>query len=77
MEDKAFVQWVADNIDRNQVTLTGNGTFHGMGVISANTFQMIKDVPVQRLTERRKTSDLLKKGEYQLWDTLEKAVMDC
>ena len=35
---------------------------------------MIKDVPVQRLTERRKTSE---KGEYQLCNTLEKTIMDC
>ena len=61
MEDDTFVQWVADNVDHNKVTLTGKGIFHGMGVISASTFQMIKDVPVQRLSERRKTSDFVKK----------------
>ena len=32
-----------------------------MGVISASTFQMIKNVPVQRLTEKRKASDFAKK----------------
>ena len=31
-----FVQWIADNVDHNLVTLTGKGTFHGMGVISAS-----------------------------------------
>ena len=61
MEDDTFVQWVADNVNHNEVTLTGKGTFHGMGVISASTFQMIKDVPVQRLSERKKTSDFVKK----------------
>ena len=30
----AFVQWVADNVDHNIATLTGKGTFHGMGIIS-------------------------------------------
>jgi len=29
-----FVQWSADNVDHNIVTLTGKGTFHGMGIIS-------------------------------------------
>ena len=29
-----FTQWVADNIDHNICTLTGKGTFHGMGMIS-------------------------------------------
>ena len=33
-KDDQFVQWVADNVDHNIVTLTGKGTFHGMGVIS-------------------------------------------
>ena len=63
MEDKTFVQWVADNADHNQVTLTGKGTFHGMNIISTSTFQMIKDVPVQRITDRRKASDVVKKGK--------------
>ena len=62
MEDKAFSQWVADNVDHNQATFTGKGTFHGIGFISASTFQMIKDAPVQGLTEARKASFLLEKG---------------
>ena len=57
MEDKTFVQWVADNVDHNQVTLKGKGAFHEMGVISASTFQMIKDIPVQSLTDKRKASE--------------------
>ena len=32
--DGAFLPWVADNLDHNQVPLTGKDTFHGMGVIS-------------------------------------------
>lgn len=51
------------NFDHNQVTLTDKGTFHGMNVISTSTFQMIKDVPVQRITDRRKASDVVKKGK--------------
>ena len=36
-----FVQWVADNVDHNLVTLTGKGMFHGMGVISASAITNI------------------------------------
>ena len=36
MEDKAFVQRFADNVDHNQLSVTGKGTFHG--IISASTF---------------------------------------
>ena len=32
-----FTQWVADNVDHNIVTLNGEGTFHGMGLISIST----------------------------------------
>ena len=32
--DGSFCQWVADNVDHNQVTLTGKGTFHGMSFLS-------------------------------------------
>ena len=27
-----FKQWVADNVDHNIATLTGKGTFHGIGI---------------------------------------------
>ena len=28
-----FTQWVADNVDHNVATLSGEGTFHVMGII--------------------------------------------
>ena len=34
---KSFTQWIADNVDHNIVTLDGQGTFHGMGIIAAST----------------------------------------
>ena len=37
------VQFVADNVDHNTITLTGHGTFHGMGMIAVTT-----PCPVQR-----------------------------
>ena len=36
MEDDTFLQWLAENICHNLVTLTDKGTFDGMGVVSAN-----------------------------------------
>jgi hypothetical protein len=30
----SFTQWAADNVDHNVATLDGQGTFHGMGIIS-------------------------------------------
>ena len=41
MRDKALGQWVADNNDRNQVSLTGKENFYRMDVISASPFHMV------------------------------------
>ena len=38
LEEASFAQWSADNVDHNIVTLTGKGTFHGMGVISMTSW---------------------------------------
>ena len=27
-----FIQYIADNVDHNVITLDGSGTFHGMGI---------------------------------------------
>ena len=32
-----FTQWVADNVDHNVATLSGEGTFHGIGIIAIST----------------------------------------
>ena len=34
-----FNQWVSDNVDHNIATLTGKGTFHGMGIIQVGKMQ--------------------------------------
>lgn len=63
-----FIQWVADNVDHNLVTLTGKGTFHGMGVISiaqpAVTQQHNHRVP--RLKERKKISEMTNRKGIEL-----------
>ena len=56
----SFCQWVADNVDHNLVTLTGKGTFHGMGVISVSSLDMIRDLAVTTLKERMKVSESVK-----------------
>ena len=68
MGDKAFGQWVADNNDHNQVSLTGKENFYRMDVISASPFHMVKDVPVQRVKERRKASHFVK-GDDEAYRT--------
>ena len=53
-----FAQWVGDNVDHNLMTLTGKGTFHGMGVISA-LYGLGKNMytnVIKGNKERRKTS---------------------
>ena len=62
MEDKAFVQWVAQNVDHNQVTFTGNGIFHLMGIISVRTLQIIQDILCNAQQRGEKLVILLKKG---------------
>ena len=32
-----FTQWVADNVDHNVVSLDGQGSFHGMGIIAISS----------------------------------------
>ena len=35
--EENFIQFIADNVDHNIVTLDGTGTFHGMGIIATIT----------------------------------------
>ena len=58
--DGSFCQWVADNVDHNQVRLTGKVTFHGMGVISISTSSTVRNTPVKRIEERAKASSIVK-----------------
>ena len=37
---QGFTQFVADNVDHNIATLNGEGTFHGMGILSATVSLM-------------------------------------
>ena len=48
-----FTQWVADNVDHNIRTLTGKGTFHGMGIISISSSKRKCGV-IQRLKHNTK-----------------------
>jgi hypothetical protein len=35
--ESTFAQWVADNVDHDIATLSGKGTFHGMGIICSDS----------------------------------------
>ena len=58
----SFVQWSADNVDHNSVTLDGKGTFHGMGMLIAITpaIPMDKFKTVRRLSKRKQVCELVK-----------------
>ena len=50
------MQWVADNVDHNIVTLDGKGTFHGMDIIAttpSNTAEKKIVNVIKRLKERK------------------------
>ena len=60
-ESSNFTQWVADNVDHNINTLTGKGTFHGMGIISVTQpGKITSDKPVTRIQKRKKASEVIK-----------------
>ena len=60
-----FTQWVADNVDHNVATLSGEGTFHGMGIIAVSTSKdkthlVRKSLAISR-QQRIKVSELVAK----------------
>ena len=55
-----FTQWVADNVDYNHVTITGKGTFQGMGIIAGSNLANVKISTVKRLKHRPKAADFAK-----------------
>lgn len=73
--DDKFTQWVADNVDHNLVTLTGKGTFHGMGIISVISKAEIRYTAVKRLKERKKASIFVKEEVYMLMIILHKVIV--
>ena len=50
-----FTQWVADNVDHNICTLTGKGTFHGMGIISICPYPIQRFNAIKRLKHKQFT----------------------
>lgn len=57
-----FSQWIADNADHDINTLTGKGTFHGMGIICANS-ELISDFgKVPRLRKISSSSFIKDRG---------------
>ena len=65
-KSEAFVQWVAANVDHNIVTLTGQGTFHGMGMISIKSSVNATAPSVPRIKQRRKTSDFIENKDIKV-----------
>ena len=62
-----FMQWVADNVDHNVITLTGKDTFHGMGIISiTQPAKQLQRQRVLRLKHRKKVSEVVKNKGIEL-----------
>jgi len=57
-----FMQWSADNADHNIQTLTGKGSFHGMGIISAIT----KPLECMAIIKRLKHNQLSGFSEFNI-----------
>ena len=63
-----FIQWSADNVDHNTVTLDGKNTFHGMGIIASATSTGDNLVPHLEPVLRKNvflSKNLSKTKEYQ------------
>lgn len=54
-----FAQLSADNVDHNIATLTGHGTFHGMGIIETVTPGEIKPNAIRRLKDRKLINEVI------------------
>ena len=52
-----FAQWVGDNVDHNVATLTGKGTFHGMGAIEISNTERKIQTRIKRLKDRILSSE--------------------
>ena len=55
----SFAQLSADNVDHNIATLTGHGTFHGMGIIETVTPGEIKPNAIRRLKDRKLINEVI------------------
>ena len=64
-DHNTFVQWSADNVDHNIVTLTGKGTFHGMGIISMSD-NCTNTKTIKRLDNKIKSSDFGKLHDIRI-----------
>ena len=48
-----FTQWVSDNVDHNICTLTGRGTFHGMGTMAVSSKSEKRVASIKRLKNKQ------------------------
>ena len=74
MEANQFLQFTADNVDHQTITLDGHGTFHGMGIISAlapynaqSKIQSQSEIPRLKKISNEELNDL--KGiDIHIWE---------
>ena len=63
-QDGGFCQWIADNFDKNEDTVTGHGTSHTMGIIGcqSGTDKVQQMQPIKRTKVSAK--DILDEGHF-------------
>ena len=61
-----YKQWVADNVDRNVATVTGKGTFHGMGIICVDSKPTGSYGNIPRLKERQPAVSFTNSAAWRL-----------
>ena len=57
---ESFIQFIGDNVDHNIMTLTGHGTFHGMGMVAVHEDTK---TPKERIP-RLKTQNIAMSGSF-------------
>ena len=66
-ESNNFIQWVADNVDHNTATLTGQGIFHGMGIISImQPGKSLNRISITCLKYKQKTAETIQNKGIEL-----------
>jgi len=66
-QDQVFAKLVADNVDHNTATLSGKGTFHGMGIICSSDKPLggyFANIP--RLKQRKKADTFVEKRGIEI-----------
>ena len=74
--EEPFKQWSADNVDHNLRTLTGKGTFHGMGIVSMSSREAKTCKAIKRL-KKNENIKFAMQGLFKLFLILVRTNVAC